>query len=251
MSIIGSNILAGASGQGVGGGYTIENSLRFRSSASAYLNRTPASAGDLDNWTWSGWVKRGSLSTGTTQYLFSASSDVNNWGLFRFNTNNTLTYTQADAGSVNLTATTTAVFRDPSAWYHIVLIWESAASPTSDQVQLYVNGVRQTLSYTPLASGTDSRINRNILHTIGRVSYSAAAYFDGYLAEVNFIDGHALTPSDFGNYNATTGVWQPVAYSGSYGTNGFYLPFSDNTNTTTLVADSSGNGNDWTPTTLV
>jgi hypothetical protein len=69
------------------------------------------------------------------------------------------------------------------------------------------------------------------------------------MTEVNFIDGQALTPSSFGETNAQTGVWQPKAYSGSYGTNGFYLNFSDNSNTTaaTLGKDYSGNGNNWTP----
>jgi hypothetical protein len=85
-----------------------------------------------------------------------------------------------------------------------------------------------------------------VVHTIARFSVVSANYFDGYLAEVNFIDGQALTPSSFGSTNALTGVWQPAKYTGTYGTNGFYLPFTNTTSTSTLGNDFSGNSNTWT-----
>ena len=244
MSIIGSNILAGASGQG-GSSYTIENSLRLRSSASAYLNRTPASAGNRTTWTYSAWVKRGKL--GAQQYLLQAriSDGGNNTDKlsFFFNTNDALyVFSQVTAFRI-----TNAVFRDPSAWYHIVLVGDTSNATPNNRLRLYVNNVEQT--YSTLNNPTvnlTTAVNAVASHQIGAES-GPATYFDGYLAEVNFIDGQALTPSDFGEYNADTGVWQPVGYAGTYGANGFYLPFSDATNTTTLVADSSGNGNDWTP----
>jgi len=241
MSIIGSNILAGASGQG--GGYTIENSLRFRSSASAYLNRTFTTPTDGKRWTWSGWVKRGVLTagTGTAQMLFSAGTAT---AFFRFSATDTLI--SGWSGASNLE--TTQRFRDPSAWYHVMLVVDTTQATASNRVKYYVNGVQITAFATtdyPTQNST-TVINSAVVHNIGAYT-SSTQYLDGYLTEVNFIDGQALDPSSFGEYNADTGVWQPVAYTGSYGTNGFYLPFSDNTNTTTLVADSSGNGNDWTP----
>jgi hypothetical protein len=245
MSIIGSNILAGASGQG-GGGYTIENSLRFRSSASAYLNRTSGTPTSGSIFTHSFWVKRGIL--GTQQTLISGQRPTN-FDRIYFDSNNTLFYQWNDGASNLLYLQPTQVFRDPSAWYHIVVSTDTTQATASNRVKFYINGVQVTAltSTTYPTQNSTSYLNRNSTTlNLGRTT-TAAFYLDGYLTEVNFIDGQALDPSDFGNYNATTGVWQPVAYAGTYGTNGFYLPFSDATNTTTLVADSSGNGNDWTP----
>ncbi len=242
MSIIGSNILAGASGQG--GGYTIENSLRLRSSASAYLNRTPASAGNRKTWTWSAWVKRGTLSV-NNQYLLG--TPFNGATGFRFNSNDTFYFT--GNGSTQFDFNTTQVFRDSSAWYHIVIAFDTTQATSSNRVKFYVNGVQitafNTATYPSL--NLDGQINAADVHRISHVNNDAGTNFDGYLAEVNFVDGQALDPSSFGEYNEDTGVWQPAAYAGTYGTNGFYLPFSDATTTTTLAADSSGNGNDWTP----
>jgi hypothetical protein len=248
MSIIGSNILAGASGQG--GGYTIENSLRFRSSASAYLNRTPASAGNRKTWTWSGWVKIGKASaTG----LFTASTSGSNMYTIQLGVGGELNV-YAYAGTYPYFRYTSAVFRDYSAWYHFVVAFDSTQATDTDRIKIYVNGVLQT---TVAGSGTgwptlnyDGGVNNTIKHQFSE-NVGGAAYFDGYLTEVNFIDGQALTPSSFGKTNETTGVWSPIKFNGPWnvgtGVNGFYLPFSDATNTTTLVADSSGNGNDWTP----
>jgi hypothetical protein len=244
MSIIGSNILAGASGQG--GGYTIENSLRFRSSASAYLNRTPATAGNQQRFTWSGWVKRGALTgSGTILGAYSGGTQSQT-NAFDFR----LSGDYLDANWGNGTwFTTTAAYRDPSAWYHIVLAVDTTQATASSRMILYVNGALVT-AFSAAAYPTQNTnliINTTTNHTIGKNATASANYFDGYLTEVNFIDGQALDASSFGEYNEDTGVWQPKKYSGSYGTNGFYLPFSDNTTTTTLAADSSGNGNDWTP----
>jgi hypothetical protein len=240
MSVIGSNILAGASGQG--GDYTIARSLRFRSSASAYLNRTPASAGNRKTWTWSGWVKRGELGS---QTLFGASDGVNTDGLIRFLADG-LQFIFSDYRVNSIRSS--AVYRDPSAWYHIVVAVDSTQATASNRVKMYVNNVLITsfLSEDYPTQNLDGRINNNILHTIGKDPTSSALYFDGYMTEVNFIDGQQLTPSSFGSTNASTGVWQPKKYAGTYGTNGFYLPFSDNASTTTLGSDFSGNGNNWT-----
>ena len=231
------------------GGYQISRSVRTRSSATAYFNRTFSTPTLGTKWTWSGWVKRGTLSSAQT--LFGGSSDVNNWGYVGFLAGDTLTFQQADAASVTSTVTTTQVFRDPAAWYHIVVAFDSTQATAANRLIMYVNGVQITAfgTATYLAQNTASRINQAVAHTIYRLPYSAANYVDGYLTEANFIDGQALTPSSFGSTNTTTGVWQPAKYGGTYGTNGFYLNFSDNSaaTATTIGKDYSGNGNNWTP----
>jgi hypothetical protein len=226
-------------------GYSIARSVRTRSSASAYFNRTLTTPTSGTKWTWSGWVKRGILTagTGTAQILISAGSAT---AFFRFSTTDTLI--SGWTGASNLE--TTQVFRDPSAWYHIMLVVDTTQATASNRVKYYVNGVQITAFSTtdyPTQNSTTT-INSAVAHNIGAYT-SSSQYFDGYLTEINFIDGQALTPSSFGTTNAITGVWQPAKYTGTYGTNGFYLNFSDNSNNTaaTIGKDYSGNGNNWTP----
>jgi hypothetical protein len=233
------------------GGYDINNSLRFRASASAYLNRTPASAGNRKTWTWSAWVKRGTL--GTTQRLFCAGSTdaVSPYEtLVGFNTLDQLLITINGNGATGGSATTSAVFRDPSAWYHIVGYVDMAASGQANKVRIYVNGNQQAVTYSILTTTDNTEVNNNVIHRIGANSYALSAYFDGYMTELNFIDGQALTPSSFGETDTTTGSWKPKAYTGTYGTNGFYLKFSDIATTSGsnagLGKDFSGNTNYWT-----
>ena len=146
---------------------------------------------------------------------------------------------------------TTQVLRDVSAWYHLVAVFDSSNATSSNRLKLYLNGSQITTFSTaiyPSQNALNNWMSANSNNRIGS-SWDGSANFSGYITEVNFIDGQALTPSSFGETNAQTGVWQPKAYSGSYGTNGFYLNFSDNSNTTaaTLGKDYSGNGNNWTP----
>ena len=151
-----------------------------------------------------------------------------------------------------MTLTTTQVFRDASAWYHIVVVLDTTQATSSNRARIYVNGVQVT-SFSSAAypnQNDEYQINTTNPHGLGAYyEFSGGWYLNGYMTEVNFIDGQALTPSSFGQTDAQTGVWTPIAYSGSYGTNGFYLNFSDNSNTTatTLGKDYSGNGNNWTP----
>jgi hypothetical protein len=241
MSVIGSNILAGASGQG--GAYNLTNSLRFRSSASAYLNRTPASASNRKTWTFSTWVKLGEIAASNGTILSAGTTSGEST---RFYLRYTGSQFQTGFGSFNLD-TTIAVFRDPSAWYHVVIAIDTTQATAANRLKIYVNGVQQSVTtdanYTLNA---DTPINNNVAQNIGRDLVIPGGYFDGYLAEVNFIDGQALTPSSFGETSPSTGVWIPKKYTGTYGTNGFYLPFKDNASTTTLGSDFSGNSNNWT-----
>ena len=226
-------------------GYQISRSVRLRSSASAYFNRTLTTPTDGKKWTYSVWVKRGILTagTGTAQQLLSAGSAT---AFFRFSTTDTLV--SGWTGAANLE--TTQVFRDPSAWYHIMLVVDTTQATASNRVKYYVNGTQITAFATtdyPTQNSTTT-INSAVAHNIGAYT-SSTQYLDGYLTEVNFIDGQALTPSSFGETNTVTGVWQPKKYAGTYGTNGFFLNFSDNSAATAAAIgkDYSGNGNNWTP----
>ena len=230
---------------GAGALYEIRKSLRFRVSASAYLSRTPSVAGNRKTWTWSGWVKRGTLGSGVFD-IFS-SRTVSETTLLRFNAD-TIAFIQQNASVViDANYSTTAIYRDPSAWYHVVLAIDTPQSVAGGRVRLYVNGavVSLTASVT-IVQNSDTQINRAAAHAIGVQPTQSSGYFDGYLSEINFIDGQALGPEYFGEVSAETGAWVPKKYTGTYGTNGFYLPFNDGSNLTNLTADRSGNGNNWT-----
>ena len=227
------------------GGYDINNSLRFRSSASAYLNRTPASASNRKTWTWSGWVKRGVLSS--QMYLLGAGAAATEYTMIRFTSGNSLEYVRVVASVIDAQKISTAVYRDPAAWYHVVVVEDAINSVA----RVYVNGSEVTYSTNDNPSNVNGAVNNTVAHRIADgVSGVGTGEFDGYIAELNFIDGQALTPSSFGSTNATTGVWQPIKYTGTYGTNGFYLKFSDIATTSGsnagLGKDFSGNANYFT-----
>jgi hypothetical protein len=236
----------------VTGGYQIERSLRFNSADSAYLNRTFASAGNRATWTWSAWVKRSFLDATATSTAFQTLFHAGVYTTVAFSADSIYFQMANGAGSAWYIQTS-QVFRDPSAWYHIVAVLNTTAATPSQRMRLYINGVEVTVFSTDQRTSitlntTSGEINNNISHAIGG-NTTPARYFSGYQTEVNFIDGQALTPSDFGETDSNTGVWKPKAYTGTYGTNGFYLKFADNSGTTstTLGKDSSGNGNNWTP----
>ena len=230
-------------GFGASGDYTIEESLRFNASQSSYLSWTPASAGNRKTWTWSGWVKAGK--TDSIRVLFGAYLDGSNTMGLLFN-GDKLFYDSYLTPVLQGTFTTNAVFRDYSAWYHIVFLVDTTQATAANRTRLFVNGVEQTFSAVTYPSqNTDLFINSANPHHIGATN-GTSNYFDGYLTEVNFIDGQALDASSFGEFDATTGVWKPKKYTGAYGTNGFFLDFSDATSATTLGYDYSGNSNNWT-----
>ena len=224
------------------GGYSLTRSLRFRSSASAYLNRTPASAGSLTTFTYSGWVKRGTLSSsGSFPLLWAGNGGTQDSNLYFYN--DVLQFETYNSGT-DYILRTTQVFRDPAAWYHIVAVWDTTNATSTERMRLYLNGQRIT-AFSNAAYPTlnyQSFINAAQTQNIGKYTSS---YFDGYMAEVNFIDGQALTPSSFGAFSPYN-QWLPKKYSGTYGTNGFYLPFTNNASAATLGNDFSGNSNTWT-----
>ena len=208
-------------------GYDITDSLRFRSSASAYLSRTPASSGNRKTFTVSMWVKRGTL--GVEQKLITAHGGNDNNGYFelKFNSSDQLYFGVYTTGS-----TSAAVFRDPSSWYHVVLKVDTTQASSANRVKVYVNNTDHTVDVgSTLAQNTDLAWNRNVAHSIGRDTRDTNKYIDGYITEVHNVDGTALTPSDFGETD-DNGTWIPKKYTGTYGTNGFYLPFKNNSSAT-------------------
>jgi len=216
--------------------YTIDQSLRFEDGSSAYLSRTPASAGNRKTWTYSFWTK---LALGQNGVFF-ASNGTSDSTYFDFRTNSSY---QLQLGYWSGTYySSSPIFRDPSAWYHIVVAFDTTQATQADRLKVYVNGEMLTDSNS-LPYNTDLGINNSSAQYIG--GYGASAHHDGYMSEVHFIDGQALAPDYFGEVDETYGHWKPIEYTGTYGTNGFYLSFQG-----TFYNDASGNGNNWTANNL-
>jgi hypothetical protein len=204
-------------------------SLRFEDGDSAYLSWTPASAGNRKTWTWSGWVKRGNLSI--NNYLFeggSADTDTNRL-FFRFNTDDKIS---VQTGT-SILLKTAQVFRDVSAYYHLVFVCDTTSATADDRMKIYVNGVQVSSFDTRNNRSQNDELGINLAanHSVGFSHIDSAGYLDGYLANVTFIDGTALTPSSFGEYEDT--LWKPKSDTDiqalTFGTNGFYLPFKQTT----------------------
>jgi hypothetical protein len=226
--------------------YTVQRSVRFRASATAYLSRTPSVNGSLNTWSLSLWMKRGALSTNLT--VFHAGTNGTTDSLLYFQVGNTFEWLVRSGGIATGRRISTQIFADPSVHGHFLFVWDTTNATASDRMRVFWNGVRLTSfssSQDPTLNATSPFNAASIVHNLGR-NTSGAQPFDGYFSETNFIDGQALNPSSFGQTDGN-GYWVPKAYTGTYGTNGFYLPFTDTTTPTTLCEDSSGNNNDWTP----
>jgi len=229
------SIIQGTS-KGSGAVYEIDQSIRFNDNDSAYLSRTPGSAGNRRTFTFSCWVKRANL-TGANQPIFTGSG--NSWIMFL----SAETFGINFDGSNNYRIVTTQLFRDPGAWMHVVLRVDTTNSTANDRLRMYINGSQAT-SFSTRTNPTlnaDTDFNNTGEHNIGKL-VGASQYFDGLLGEINHVDGTSLGPDSFGETN-TSGVWIPKAYSGSYGTNGFY---STGATAGDLGEDFSGNNNDFT-----
>jgi len=223
--------------------YEVANSLRFNRGSSDYLNRT-FSSGNQQLWTWSSWIKRGNL--GTFEFLFGNQLDGGTIGYIAFDSNNKLDLNNKVSSSTGGEGNSTMVFRDVSAWYHIVIVFKGSESSVNDRFEIYVNGVQDTyVSRNSGLSTGNGYVNSNINHGVGaNASGSGFSHFDGYQAETVFIDGQALDPTSFGEFDSDTNIWKPKDVSGlTFGTNGFHLDFE---NSGSLGADVSGNSNNFT-----
>jgi hypothetical protein len=234
----------------------ISRSLRFNSSDSAFLSRTPASAGNRKTWSFAAWVKLGT-NFSSRRMIFGGGSTANSIPntYIEITDSAELGFDVFDGTNVVARVRTSALLRDPSAWYHIVCAVDTSQATASNRVKVYINGVQQTAFSTATYPSQDYQtgINTTQVQTLGRYPESSLAtlYFDGLLADVHLIDSQALTPSSFTETDATTGQLIPKAYTGSYGTNGFRLTFADNSaaTATTLGKDAAGSNN-WTPNNL-
>jgi hypothetical protein len=211
------------------------------------LSRTPASAGNRKTWTWAGWVKKAGLSS--YQTLFAAAAGDSNTTYFVLSLGRSSDDPlYVSLWDVNLLVTT-QVFRDPSAWYHIAIAFDATQGTNANKLKLYVNGSEVTTFATDnraSISNQDYSVNSTTAHNIG--ANRGSNYLNGYLADIHFIDGQALDPTSFGEFD-DNGIWQPIEYTGTYGTNGFHLDFADNASTTTIGYDAAGS-NDWTANNL-
>src|SRR6056300_1644914 len=178
--------------------------------ASTYLSSTPSSAGNRKIFTFSAWVKR-SKPTDTNRLIDCSTSGTSQSGLLIGSDDKLNFYT----GSGQTDVLTNRLFRDTSAWYHIVLAVDTTQATSSDRVKIYVNGVQETSFSTETypSLNDEQNINNNILHTIGRRPSSAVDYYGGYMSEVIFVDGQQLDATSFG-VSDTNGVWTPIKYEG-------------------------------------
>jgi len=213
--------------------------------ASTYLTRTPSSATNQKTWTFSIWFKRSNISL--AQKIFSvAGGGSNNFECY-FNTNDTLAFYHysSNGGVTDSFLGTNQVFRDVSAWYHLVLSVDTTQGTASNRVKMYVNGEQVTSFSTAIYfnQNYDTYINSTNEHRIG-ANLNSSQYFDGSMSHIHLIDGTAYDASTFGETDATTGIWKPkTAPSVTYGTNGFFLKFE---NSGAFGTDSSGNSNTFT-----
>ena len=227
--------------------YDVANSCRFDDGSSPHMTITPGSNGNTKIFTASFWVKRGVL--GTDQEIIATWSSGNDNTTIRFLDTDALDFVDYQSSSVVLKKVTTRLFRDPSAWYHIVCNIDTNQAVAANRAKIYVNGVQETSFSTNTIPAEDATIkwNSTYAHYIGN-NGNSGAYFDGYLAEVCVIDGTAYAASDFGEFDEDSPtIWKPKDVSGlTFGTNGFYLDFEDSAN---LGNDANG-GTDLSETNL-
>ena len=243
-------IRVGASGAA---DFEIERSLRFNDNDGASLTRTQStSPTNAKKGTLSFWLKRANIEN--NQHFYNVYADNNNRGIIYFRSDtNALQIGNQSGGTFYSIVRLNRIFRDVSAWYHIVIGFDTTQGTAADRIKVYVNGSQETSFHTAnYPSQNDDIIffNRANVKIGAAHDNQANEYFDGYATEFNYIDGTTLTPSSFGETNSDTGQWVPIDTSGlTFGTNGYRLNFSDNSGTTatTLGKDSSGNGNNFTP----
>ena len=241
-------------------GYDIDNSLKLEADNSEYMTRVMTATGNRKTFTISVWLKRTELQAGAADgfghtFFLGGNGGTGTAVHLRFKTgtpNSDALLFKINTGTDNVT---NRVFRDTSAWYHIVLAVDTTQATDSNRLKLYVNGVQETsfatINYPTQNSDTQNNFSQSATYgqEIGAYNSAGTYYgkFCGYLAEYNHIDGQALAPTEFGEFDEDTGIWKPKAYEGTYGTNGWYLDFVDAAN---LGDDSSGNSNNFTLTNI-
>ena len=211
--------------------------------ASTYLSRTPSSTTNQKTFTISVWIKKTNPTVG--QWIIRATNSSGDAGGIYFNSSLNIVLNFEISGSNIVNLPTNRVFRDVSAWYHIVLAVDTTQATDTNRIKLYVNGVQETSFSSTLypSQNDDLVINRNVPHFIGTDS-TGGARLESIMSHFHLIDGTAYPASAFGETNAASGIWTPLASpSVTYGTNGFFLKFASSG---ALGTDSSGNSNTFT-----
>jgi hypothetical protein len=228
----------------------------LRASASAYLNRTFGTPTNGKIWTFSTWFKLGNGQFGPGGNLLGTTDNggaSGNYVQLGIDYTNGMMYINDYSSGTAIYVTSSNLLRDSSAWYHLMYVYDSTQTTAANRIIYYINGVQVT-SYSNTTY--PSQNYNTYINNSGQVTYFGANqgsvvrnFVGSYFADSYFVDGQALTPTSFGAFDTVTGVWNPKKYTGTYGTNGFYLNFSDNSGATatTIGKDSSGNGNNWTP----
>ena len=219
--------------------YLIDNSLRFNDAEDTSLLRTGISGTLSKAHTFSVWIKRDRTKPSGRHMIAGMGDGSGNISWLMFN-NDSLIYYATGSGTYALT--TTAKYRDLSAWYHVVAKVDTTQSTASDRFKFYVNGVEQSFTGTILPQNHQADMDAQI------VAFNSSDVMDGYMAEFHFLDGVAYDPTYFGEFDEDSGIWKPIEYTGgNYGTFGFYLDFENSGN---FGADQSGNGNNFTVSNL-
>lgn len=239
MSIIGGISQGGA-------GYQIQNSLRLRPT-SALRNNSYGTWSDDKEIAFSVWVKRPSEGA-TFSPIFGTNTTTNAFVMFGFQVDQLIIRVRNSSSVDLVNLRSTAVFRDPSAWYHIFFMYDSQNPVSSERARMYVNGERITQFDSAVYPSLNLAFTGTFLSDmfIGRGNTSSIQnnFFNGYLSELWIVDNRNLLPSHFGERDGN-GVWVPKQYNGDGGANTTYLPFSDGTSTTTLGFDASGRSNNF------
>jgi hypothetical protein len=223
--------------------WTVANSLRFDRDSNDKLTRTLGTPTNQNKFTISFWIKLARFANG--RYFFSIYTDSSNETSADIQNDNSIRFYDYSSTSYTGQYITSRVLRDPSAWYHLVFVYDSGNATAGNRIRIYINGTEET----NFSTESNPSLNENSQNTSGAVfnigDYGGGGYGQsGYMAEFCFIDGQALDPTSFGETDTASGIWKPKSVSGlTFGTNGFYLPF---TSSGSLGADSSGNGNNFT-----
>ena len=230
------------------GGYVVANSCRFNDNDTAYMHKTPSSSGSQRTFTFSTWWKQGDLASSSVIFSSGEADGDPNFAIY-YNSSQQLNVLYYEGSSL-LSLVTNAQYRDPAAWYHICVAIDTTQGSSSNRAKLYINGSQVT------SFATETYCNQNVDISINTSSYRMAIgagvdngdIADGYAAETVFIDGSALAPTSFGEFDEDTpSVFKPIDVSGlTFGTNGFYCDYEDSAN---LGNDANG-GTDLTEVNL-
>ena len=238
------NLGVGGANSAVAGGYDIDNSCKFEANNTERMYRAWGSGGGNDQtWTVSLWVKRTEL--GTLQHIWGAGVSGNDIVIVSFLTDDTLKFRSTKNGANDCVYVTNRVFRDTSAWYHIVFAVDTTSGTAGDRLRIYINGVEETSfsTETNFAQNDNTLHNANSSYVEIATAIGEADRFCGYIAEVISISGSQLEPTTFGEYDSDTAIWIPKRYTGSFPQNSFKLEFKDSSS---LGTETSGNGQTFT-----